>query len=311
MRLKVIVKSCVIGLALVSLLPASTYAAKRFANGVFIEEPVKEEKKEQIRIAECGFSRPIRIATLFNNRPFGWAEYETSGGFTTIVSKGFGINMFEEIAKKLKLKYQVVGYTKDQQAINDIKRGRLDILIGVYNPSITVGQGARSIEPAIFTNVFAVYFLKDKAFEVKGFKSLQGRKGVIRRTENIYPLFQGNLELDTDVTLETTESAFQKVLSGEADYLLGSPYSIEAELRRFKLHNDIVPAKSGISSATMFMVVTRATDCFKMEKVFSDALKEYQKDPKKTERELRKVIDEFGERFRMNEKMTVPDKTEE
>ena len=87
--------------------------------------------------------------------------------------------------------------------------------------------------------------------------SLRNKKGLIRRTENIYSVFSRHISEDMKIDLETTEGAFKKLLSGEADYLIGSPYSTEAELRRYKLHDEIIPSDKRIFSATMFMVLTR------------------------------------------------------
>lgn len=275
---------------------------KRMANGVLIEEPVPEPTVEIERIAECGFSRPIRVATLVNNRPFGWVEaIRTAGGAQKLLSKGFTLDVFEEVAKKLNLKYEVVGYTKDQEAIAALKKGNLDVLLGIYTPQQTIGKGMVAVFPALFMNVFTAYYKQENAFAVNNMESLLFKRGMIRRTENIYPLFSRHFGEGMDVELTTTEDAFKKLMSNEYDYLIGSPYSIEAELRRYKLHEDIVSAKQVLLEASMYMVITRATDCLKLQKIFSDGLKEFYKNPQVPNRMVRKVIDDWGQRFKENE----------
>ena len=259
------------------------------------------------RIAECGFGRPIRVATVSNNRPFGWAEWVQGGATSYLVSKGYGVDVFEELAKKLQLRYQVFGYATDQEAINELKKGNVDLLIGVYTPEATIGRGASTIFPAFFLNTFSVFYRKDRAFDVQGLSSLNNKKGVIRRAENLYPLFFRRITDDMDISVDTTEGAFKKLLTGEIDYLIGSPYSIEAELRRYKLHNVIVSSSKQIFSAAMFMALTQATDCFKLRNILSDALSEYMKDPLRADKEVRKVIDAWGERFRDVPGMEIPD----
>ena len=133
----------------------------------------------------------------------------------------------------------------------------------------------------------------------------------MRRVENIYPLFSQHITDDMSVSLETTESAFKKLLSGEADYLIGSPYSTEAELRRYKLHEHIISSGKNLLSATMFMVLTRATDCFKLKDMLSGALAEYNSNPRRVDKQVRQVIDEWGERFRDAEGLDVSDSTED
>lgn len=263
------------------------------------------------KIAECGFSRPIRVATTSNNRPFGWVEWVRGGGGASLVSKGFGLEVFKELATKLKLRYQVFGYATDQEAINELKKGNLDLLIGIYTPNTTIGRGAMPIFPAMFKNVFTVYYPKDRAFEVQNYTSLNDKKGVMRRVENLYPLFSQHITEEMSISLETTESALKKLLNQEADYLIGSPYSMEAELRRYKLHEEIIPSDKTLLSATMFMVLTRATDCFKLKNMLGDALTEYNSDPKRADKQIRQVIDEWGERFRDAPGMKIPDRNSE
>lgn len=272
---------------------------KRMANGVLIEEPVKEEKVEIDRIAECGFSRPIRVATTVNNRPFGWVEsIRTAGGAQKLLSKGFTLDVFEKVAKKLNLKYEVVGYTKDQEAIAALKKGNLDVLLGIYTPQQTIGKGMVALFPALFVNIFTVYHKQENAFPVKNMESLLFKRGMIRRTENIYPLFSRHLSEEMDIELTTTEDAFKKLMSDEYDYLIGSPYSIEAELRRYKLHEDIVSAQKVLLEASMYMVITRATDCVKLQQILSDGLKEFYQNPQVPNRMVRNVINDWGLRFR-------------
>ena len=251
----------------------------------------------QQRIAACGFSRPIRVATMVNNRPFGWAEKSYRDGKQAFVSKGYGINMFEEIAKKLNLRYVVVGYDKDQEAISDLKKGKLDLLVGLYNPTSTAGKNTMAVYPSMFPNVLGVYYLKENAFEVTGDESLKNKKGVMRRTENIYPLYSARITPDMSITLETTEDSFRKLLTGEADYLIGSPYSVEAELRRYKLHNKIVASPHKLMYASLFMVLTRVNDCFKLASTLGEGIKAYNANQAHVNQELNKVIDEWGKRF--------------
>ena len=227
------------------------------------------------------------------------------GGGTKLVSKGFGIELFDALAKKLNIKYESVGYTKDEKAIIDLKRGNLDLLIGVYTPQQTTGKGTTAVFPAIFTNVFSVYSPKDNFFNAKGYSDLNHKKGLLRRSEHIYPLLSSHITEEMSISLDNTESAFKKLVSGEADYLIGSPYSVEAELRRYKLHEYILPAEKGIFESAMFMVLTRNTDCIKLRKMLGEAITEYQKNPKATDQLVRRVIDEWGERFRGNAGMDI------
>ena len=274
-----------------------------------VEEQEKPKPKAE-RIAECGFAKTLRVATTVNNRPFGWSERLHSRVGSALIGKGFGIEMFEEIAQKLNLSYQIVGFTDDKEALLALKRGEVDLLIGIYTPETILGGNSVVVYPAIFSNIFSVYYRKDRPFEVTDYKSLAGKSGVMRRSENIYPLFSMRLPVDTSISVETTEGAFKKILSGEADFLIGSPYSLEAELRRYKLHDEIVSAPQAISQAAMYMVLTHARDCFKLRDLLGQAIDEYTSDPKRVDQKLRHLIDEWGERFREAPRLELEKPTE-
>ena len=278
-----------------------------------IDEPSKTKTKKVERISKCGFSWPIRVATTVNNRPFGWSERLRSRVGSALIGKGFGIEMFEEIAQKLNLSYQITGFDDDKEAYLALKRGDVDLLIGIYTPERTIGGNSVVVYPAIFSNIFSVYYRKDRPFEVTDYRSLAGKRGVMRRSENIYPLFSTRLPSDTILTLETTEDAFKKVLSGEVDFLIGSPYSMEAELRRYKLHEEIVSAPQAISQAAMYMVLTHARDCFKLKEILGQAIDEYTSDADRVDQKIRHVIDEWGERFRESPRLELkePEQTEQ
>ena len=275
--------------------------SRKEANGVVIIE--QEEKKEkQKAIAECGFLRPMRVSSFISNPPFGWTE---DLGRNQLVSRGFGVQIFDALAKELKLRYEAVGYRSYQTAVNALKRGDLDLLIGVYTPN-TLGKGTTTIYPSMFTNVFTVYYPKQKAFSVSSYAKLAGKKGIIRREENIYPLFSSQITDEMDVSLvNTAKKAFEMLMRGEADYLIGSPYAVEAELRRYKLHEDIVAADHVILDAGMYFVLTTNTDCYKLKNLLSKKLAEYVADKSAVEKKLRQDIDSWGNRFRQDEKLEV------
>ena len=297
--------------ALCFIIPCALSAKRVRSNNGLVSEEEEKPTEQVARNVRCGFSNAIRVATTVNNRPFGWSEWLNSKVGSSLVGKGFGVEMFEEIAQSLNLHYQVVGYESDKDAIKALKRGDLDLLIGVYTPEVTVGDNSLTVYPAMFTNVFSVYYRRDKAFDVKGYGSFSNKKGVVRRSENIYSLFSSHMPSDAILSVETTESAFKKILSGEADYLIGSPYSIEAELRRYKLHKDIISAPKALSQATLFMVLTKGTDCFKLNELLGNAIEKYTADRGKVNEKIHRLIDDWGERFRAAPRLKLEDPEKE
>ena len=315
MRGKSIVGICLIVACVVSIVPLMRHAlAKTEANGIIMDEEKEEVKERKRVIAECAYSRPMRVATFVSNPPFGWVERTVNAmGTEVLVSYGAGVRIFEDLAKKLGWRYIKTGYTSQTRAINALKRGELDLLIGVYTPnSLSTGtRGTIPVYPSFFQNIFTVYFPKDREFTVTSFESLEGKRGVIRHEENIYPLFLSHKTADMNlVQVNTAKKAFEMLMNDEADYLIGSPYSIEAELRRYKLHELFVSSDMVLLDANMFFVLTANTDCFRLRGILSSALDEYLKDPSRVNEIVRAEIDNWGERFREDEELTVKESKE-
>ena len=300
MNKKEIFGICLIVSAVVSFIPFISVAKpQQLPNGIIEgdqDEIVAQPKK--VIIAECGFVRPMRVASFVSNPPFGWVEvYGTANEY---VGHGFAIDFFDKIAKNLGIRYIPTGFVSYQKAITALKRGELDLLIGVYNPG-SIGRGSRAVYPSFFKNIFAVYYPNDRAFPAYSFASLEGKKGIVRREENIYPLFSRYMQEGMNLTVvNTAKKAFQMLMDGEADYLIGSTYSVEAELRRYKLYDDIVPADWIPLDANMFFVLTTNTDCFKLKDILSKEISRSIADDKQVQSDLIHVIDVWGERFREN-----------
>ena len=302
MNKKEIFGVCLIVAAVVSLIPFISVAQPRqLPNGIIEGDQEEVITHKEKAIADCGFNRAMRVASFVSNPPFGWVEAHDGVAGKEYVGHGFALDFFDKIAKKLNIRYIPTGFTSYQKAITALKRGELDLLIGVYTPG-NVGRGSRPVYPSFFKNMFTVYYPNNRAFPAYSFASLEGKRGIIRREENIYPLFSRYIQEGMSLTLvNTAKKAFQMLMDGEADYLIGSPYSIEAELRRYKLYNDIVPADWVALDANMFFVLTTNTDCFKLKEVLSREISASLADEKQIRSDLINVINEWGERFRENE----------
>ena len=304
MKRNTVIGICLVMGCLLPILPFISNAAEKKANGELIDDIQEVTVVKQKAVSQCGYNRPLRVATFVSNPPFGWVEKNANHNKDDLQSYGASIRIFEEIAKKLNLKYVRIGFRSQERAISALKRGDLDLLVGAYTPNSLAGgnRGTIPVYPGFFQNVFTVYFPKDRQFLVTSFESLEGKKGIVRREENIYPLFSSNRTREMYLTIvNTAKVAFEKLMSGEADYLLGSPYSIEAELRRYKLHEKIVPADIILSDATMFFVLTTNTDCYKLRNILSDELTEYVKDEQHILDIIHEEIDQWGDRFREDE----------
>ena len=273
------------------------FSALAFAASVVEGEP-EDIVVPGMKTQGCGYSRPLRVAGMIGNPPFGWVERHDERATKDLESYGLGRAILDKLQKKLGISYVSTGFLSYNRAISALKRGDIDLLLAAYYRPQDLGEGTMILYPGYFTNVFTVYFKKGKEIPFKDMRDLDGLSGIIRREEHIYPLIQKRLPKGIYLKqVSTAKKAYEMLMNEEADYLIGSPYSEEAELRRYKLNFDIVRASKSIDSSNLFFVFTKNSDCWKLSEKFSHLIK---KDfsPSSMDRTVRELIDSWGERFR-------------
>ena len=264
-----------------------------------VDVPESDLTKTELQLQGCGYSRPMRVAGMIGNPPFGWVVRHDELGSKDLESFGLGRQVLDKVAQKLNISYISTGYLSYDKAISALKRGEIDLLLTAYYRPQDLGEGTKVLTPGYFRNVFTVYFKKGNEFPVQSFDDLDGWKGVIRREENIYPLIYQKLPKGANITqVSTAKRAFEMLMNGEADYLFTSPYSAEAELRRYKLNDEIVSAPAALFDPTLFFVFTTNSDCWQLKEKFSNVLRDEDFSTAKIEEMVRDLIDEWGEKFR-------------
>ena len=247
----------------------------------------------------CGYTRPLVVAGMIGNPPFGWVERHDERTTKDLESYGLGRLVLDKLKEKLGISYTSTGFLSYNRAIAALKRGDIDLLLAAYYRPQDLGRGTTILTPGYFRNVFTVYFKKGKEIPITSLTDLDGWKGIVRREENIYPLIYQKLPRGVNLTqISSARRAFEMLMNDEADYLIGSPYAVEAELRRYKLNDDIVSASQVLLDSNLFFVFTTNSDCWKLKEKFSEALNEEDFSAPQMEEMVHGLIDEWGEKFR-------------
>ena len=277
-----------------------------------IEGDDSGDQNKVIHRSGCGYTKPLRVAGMIGNPPFGWVERHDERISKDLESYGLGREILDKIAQQMGISYISMGFLSYTKAINALKRGDIDLLLGMYYNRTDLGLGTIVVEPSYFTNIFTVYFKKGKELSISSFNDLSGLRGIVRREEQIYPLIYRKLPIGVELTqVSTAKKAYEMLMNDEADYLLGSPYSQEAELRRFKLNNEIVPGSQVLDNSNLFFVFSSNSDCRKLREKFSEILESDTLSASEIDTTIRRVIDNWGERFRDEKGLLDEDDEEE
>ena len=182
-----------------------SYATKKV--GYIEGEEVKKVQIKKKQKKMCGVNSEIKVAGFVTNPPFGWVTQEdnprTKGQFI-FVNHGYGYDLFKTMAKNLNYKIKNVGYKSYQDALKDLRRGRIDVVAGVYFSKYSLGDGVNLLYPSFMDNPVVPIFLKGKEKDVKSFADLAGLKGIVRQEEMIYPIIFHQLPKGVLLTISTT-----------------------------------------------------------------------------------------------------------
>lgn len=307
---KLIFVLCVLGVVMTVCLaqaaPKKETKQNRFqktkTETVVEEEKSKNKKKRRIKSEiSCGKTEPIRIAGFVTNPPFGWVNVTPPSGLKKAQyhNAGFAYDLFEQMAHNIGLKTANVGYTSYQDAMRDLRRGKIDVVVGAYYDRRTLGAGVNLLFPSYFTNPIMTIFLKGKERPVQSWEDLRGLKGVVRQEEMIYSLIFQQLPKDLEITqVSGSKKAFRMLLEGEADFMITGLYGAEAEVRRYKLVNDIHFEPKTLISPELFFVFSSHTDCRVYKDKLAAELKKIKADKDTYHRTLVQYIDDWGMRFK-------------
>ena len=96
---------------------------------VDIQEPVNPINIGTIDSQGCGYARPLRVAGMIGNPPFGWVERHDERTTKDLESYGLGRLVLDRIRDKLGISYTSTGYLSYNRAIAALKRGDIDLLL--------------------------------------------------------------------------------------------------------------------------------------------------------------------------------------
>ena len=268
----------------------------------YIDVEPKQEKiiKEKNKII-CGYSSPIRVAGFVTNPPFGWVTQEKHKRLDIMIysNNGYAYDLFEKLAKHLGFKIENVGYPSYQEALKALRQGKVDVVTGAYHNKHNLGVGIKLLYPSFMENQIVPIFVKGKEKQVQSFDDLIGLKGVVRQEEMIYPLVYNQLPQGVQIKqVSGSKSAFQMLMRGEADYMLTSLYSAEAEVRRFKLIDKVHFSSFALLKPSLFFAFSSVSECHLLQPKFSEALKAMKKDSVAYRKYFVSYIDQWGIDFK-------------
>lgn len=270
-----------------------------FIGMFFVGSPVFAAEKSIYPTSTCGGEGDSTDGFLITGfqeyPPFSWPE---------INEKKFGNKEYHgfvpSFVKKALNNMQVVRikdlfFDDFQQTQKAMLHGKADMLFTSYYIDDTK-SGQDYVYPAYFGNPFIVVSRATKKIDVNDVSGLKGLKGVVRREEEVESLIRGILPTDTKLeVVDGPEEAFRKLLSGEVDFMISSPYATDAEARRFKIKDKLHYGTKVLRHIKYFIAFSKLSRCRKYKKIFSEKFAEQLKDKAEMEKILQKYIQKWAD----------------
>ena len=240
--------------------------------------------------------RPFRIVGFKDYPPFSWAEldqeYYKEKKREKYLYNGFILDLLKQSLKSIHIIHiEDIVFRSFSDAQKAMLHGKADLLFTSYYIDESK-SGLDFVYPAYFGNPFIVVSRKTKKIDVEDISELKGLKGVVRKEEEVYPLIRGLLPTDTKIeVVDGPETAFRLLLSGDADFMITSPYAAEAEAKRFKIKDKLYFAQKVLRHIKYFMAFSKKSMCRRYKKIFSQSFNERLKNKEEIEKLIHKYID--------------------
>ena len=251
-----------------------------------------KKKDDSLVATQCGMSKAavsFKIVGFKDYPPFSWVE--TDAGKRDYQYHGFIVDALKQALNDINIiKIQELAFDKFSDAQKAILHAKADMLFTSYYVDETK-SGQDYVYPAYFGNPFIVVSRQTKIIDVEDPSELKGLKGVVRREEGVEPLIRGILPTDTKLeVVDGPREAFRMLLSGDADFMITSPYAAEAEGRRFKIKDKLHFGEKSLRHIKYFVAFSKKSKCRRYKDIFAKSFKNRFKDKSEIENLLHKYI---------------------
>lgn len=201
----------------------------------------------------------LTLTSFPNYPPIATTEYDDRNAeyLQTIFD-----DALQEFAKLGEFKLIYILSENYDEAINVVRRGNVDVLLGIYYGTKRY-SGLEYVYPAVINNPINIIMLPQTVAKVKNTNDLKKLKGTYSNEEYFSDYMLKNFESFNIKPTETTLSAYEKLFSGEVDYIAGTYYYNYAKVCELGLKNYVSFSQAALWSMPMFIGVSKASPKYK------------------------------------------------
>lgn len=177
----------------------------------------------------------------------------------------------DQIASKSNWKLKYIPEKNLDQAINDTRRGEIKIFLGMYHDTKDF-TGLEYIFPAVLNNPVHVITLPENRHKISKADDLKTLKGVYIQKEHFSDYVLNNFKNYNIQPANSLMEAYEKLFTGQIDYIAGSYYYNYVEACKIGLKDYVAFSKGALWNMPMFIGTSKAA---RDSKEISAVLKKY------------------------------------
>ena len=168
----------------------------------------------------------------------------------------------QEFAQLGNFKLEYILMENYDEAVSKVRRGELDVLIGIYYGTKQY-DGLEYIYPAVLNNPVNVIMMPQSVAKVKNSEDLKALKGVYSQEEYFSDYMLKNFASFNIKPAESTLAAYEKLFTGEVDYIVGTYYYNYVKACELGLKNYISFSQTAMWNMPMFFGVSKTAPDYK------------------------------------------------
>ncbi len=174
---------------------------------------------------------------------------------------GASADLFKQVAQQLGIRAEVLYAGKRSQAQEEVRSGRMDMLIDASLSTAGL-ESLDYVHPPLIQNEIMVWARHDQPLALASLEDLRGHSGAASERIRLTSAFdtQVNAQLSLARLPNLTE-AFQKLMLGQVDYVLASRYAGSAMVEALGLSGDLQMRAQPLDRPGLYLALSFNSAC--------------------------------------------------
>ncbi|QXH37361.1 substrate-binding periplasmic protein [Pseudomonas muyukensis] len=174
---------------------------------------------------------------------------------------GANVDLLRQVADELGLKVEVLHAGKREQALDEVRSGRIDLLLDTPL-QVTQLTALDYVHPALQLNEYLVWTRHDAILEFNGPADLAQYRGGLSDKARLTPAFEAFAKAQLKLApAQNLTQAFQKLVLGQVDYVLAGRYSGMAMAQSLGVSDDLIARGLPVDRPGLYLAVSHNSAC--------------------------------------------------